>query len=72
MPNLKYVGLFLIIIIFGILFIPKIIDRVSSNTIVQSNRTQSAEPLSYIVLNGEPKKVPSFAFYKSRQLVYFK
>ena len=62
MPNLKYVGLFLIIIIFGILFIPKIIDRVSSNTIVQSNRTQSAEPLSYIVLNGEPKKVPSFAF----------
>ena len=62
MPNLKYVGLFLIIIIFGILFIPKIIDRVSSNTIVQSNRTQSAEPLSYIVLNGEPKKVPSFDF----------
>ena len=62
MPNLKYVGLFLIIIIFGILFIPKIIDRVSSNTIVQSNRTQSAEPLSYIVLNGKSKKVPSFAF----------
>ena len=25
MPNLKYVGLFLIIIIFGILFIPKIV-----------------------------------------------
>ena len=62
MPNLKYVGLFLIIIIFAILFIPKIIDRVSTNPMVESNRSQSAEPLSYIVLNGEAKKVPSFAF----------
>ena len=41
MPNLKYVGLFLIIIIFAILFIPKIIDRVSTNTMVESNRSMN-------------------------------
>ena len=40
MPSLKYVGLFLIIIIFGMLFIPKIIDRVNSDSIVDSSRSQ--------------------------------
>ena len=62
MPSLKYVGLFLIIIIFGMLFIPKIIDRVNSDSIVDSSRSQSAEPLNFIVLNGEAKKVLPFMF----------
>jgi protein SCO1/2 len=51
MSKLKYVGLFLVIIIFGIVFIPKILNRITDQTIVESNRSQSAVPLNYIVLN---------------------
>ena len=69
MPSLKYVGLFLIIIIFGMLFIPKIIDRVNSDSIVDSSRSQSAEPLNFIVLNGEAKKVLPFMFTNQDSLL---
>ena len=62
MSKLKYVGLFLVVLIFGILFIPKIIDRVKNDTIVQDGRSKSGEPLQYITLNGEAKKVPEFTF----------
>ena len=68
MPKLKYVGLFLVILLFGILFIPKIISRISEQTIVEDNRSQSAEPLQYIVLNGEAKKVPAFTFLNQDSL----
>ncbi|MGY8923293.1 MAG: SCO family protein, partial [Flavobacteriales bacterium] len=69
MPSLKYVGLFLIIIIFGILFIPKIIERINSNSIIDSSRTQSAAPLNYIILNNQTKKVPSFIFKNQDSLL---
>ena len=63
MSKLKYVGLFLVIIIFGILSIPEILNRINNQKIVDSNRTQSAEPLQYVILNGEPKRVPDFTFF---------
>jgi len=69
MPSLKYVSLFLIIIIFGILFVPKIIDRIKSNSIVDTSRSQSAEPLNFIVLNDKAKKVPSFVFENQDRLL---
>ncbi|MDC1031377.1 SCO family protein [Flavobacteriaceae bacterium] len=69
MPSLKFVGLFLIIIIFGILFVPKIIDRINSNSVVDTSRSQSAEPLNYIVLNDKAKKVPSFVFENQDRLL---
>lgn len=65
----KYIGLFLIIILFGILFLPKIYNRISQEKIVDSSRSQSAEPLSYIVLNGEAKKVPDFTFLNQDSLI---
>ena len=52
MSKLKYVGLFLVIIIFGILSIPEILNRINNQKIVDSNRTQSAEPLQYVILNS--------------------
>jgi protein SCO1/2 len=64
----KYVGLFLVILIFGVLFIPKIIDRISNNAVVQDGRSASAEPLQYIVLNGEAKRVPEFTFLNQDSL----
>lgn len=65
----KYIGLFLIIILFGILFLPKIYNRISQEKIVNSSRSQAAEPLSYVVLNGEAKKVPDFTFLNQDSLI---
>lgn len=68
MNKLKYVGLFLVVLIFGILFIPKIINRINTDTIVQDGRSKSAQPLQYITLNGEAKSVPEFTFLNQDSL----
>lgn len=68
--NYSYIGIAFIILIFGILFIPKIIDRISNNTIVEEDRLniktekskKSKSDLTFIEINGEPKKVPAFSF----------
>jgi protein SCO1/2 len=60
MKNFSYIGLIILLIVFGLLFIPKIVDRVANNTQVESNRSVPAKPLTYIKLNGEAKKVPEF------------
>ena len=65
--NYSYVGVGFIILIFGIIFIPKIITRVSNDTTVENDRlnidneTQKSD-LAYLEINGSPKKVPSFSF----------
>ena len=68
MDKFKYVGLFLVVLIFGILFVPKIINRISSDTIVQDGRSKSGQPLQYITLNGEAKSVPEFTFLNQDSL----
>jgi len=60
MKNFRYIGLIIILILFGLIFIPKIVDRIANNTQVESNRSVPAKPLAYIKLNGEAKKVPEF------------
>ena len=56
------IGLVAVLLIFGYLFIPKIIKRLSEDQTITSNR--SVKPghtaLDFIRLNGEPKKVPGF------------
>ena len=69
MKNYRYVGLILLLIVFGLLFIPKIIDRVANNTQVESNRSVPAKPLAYIKLNGEAKKVPEFLMLNQDSLL---
>ena len=69
MRNTKYIGLILVIIIFGIIFIPKIVSRVNNRKIVESNRSQSSIPLQYVFLNGEAKKVPEFAFINQDSII---
>lgn len=64
------IGLIIILLIFGYLFIPKIIDRLSNKATVSSNR--SVKPgytaLDFIRLNGEAKKVPEFIFLNQDSL----
>ena len=67
--NYKYLGLIFIIIVFALLFIPKIIERLRSDTAVQDNRSAPAKPLAYIKLNGEAKRVPDFLMYNQDSLL---
>ena len=58
----KYYSLILsfILIVIAIRLFPVIIDRIANSQIVENNRSTESDPLSYITLNGEAKKVPSF------------
>jgi len=75
--NYSYVGITFIILVFGIIFIPKIIDRVSEGDIIRDEsrskdvstsdlKTKTAKQnksdLAYLEINGAPKKVPAFSF----------
>ncbi len=67
-----YVWVSLVILVFGIIFVPKIIDRVKSGTVVQNDRMNvkdnSAE-LSYVLLDGKKRRVPSFEFVNQDSLL---
>ncbi|CAI8245683.1 MAG: SCO1 protein [Formosa sp. Hel1_33_131] len=66
----SYVGVSFIILIFGIIVVPKIIDRIQNNDVTRSeSRSKDVQmtvsdstPLSYLVINGEAKKVMPFSF----------
>lgn len=67
--NYSYVGIALIILVFGIIFIPKIVDRIRNNDIIrnESRSDQTSEKsyvsdLAFLEINGTPKKVPAFSF----------
>ena len=68
--NNSYIGVSFIILIFFIIFIPKIVDRIQNDDIVRSgsrsakidNLITDSEPLPFLEINGEKKKVPAFNF----------
>jgi len=67
-----YVWVSLIILVFGIIFVPKIIDRVKSGTTVQNDRMNlkdNSAALSYVLLNGKKRRVPSFEFVNQDSLL---
>ncbi len=70
--NYSYIWVSLVILVFGIIFIPKIVDRVKSGTIVESNRMNvksGDEELFYITLNDQKRRVPSFNFLNQDSLL---
>ena len=67
--NYSYIGIAFIILVFGIIFIPKIIDRISNEDISRQvgrsdQKTEKAKvsDLAFIEINEIPKKVPKFSF----------
>lgn len=70
--NYTYVWVSLIVLIFGIIFIPKIVDRINGGTVVQNDRMNiknSNDKLSYLILDGKKRKVPPFAFVNQDSLL---
>ncbi len=75
--NYSYIGITFIILVFGIIFIPKIINRVSKDDITrdesrsegvsisnasEKDSNKNKSDLAYLEINGKPKKVPVFSF----------
>ena len=69
--NYSYIGIAFIILVFGIIFIPRIIDRISNNDISRQesrsdlkgeNKVVDSEALVFIENNGVKRKVPPFSF----------
>ena len=68
--NYSYISIAFIILVFGIIFVPKIVTRVQAGDISRTEsrsenvilQTTDATPLSYLIINGERKKVMPFSF----------
>ena len=65
----SYIGLSLIILVFGIIFIPKIVKTITSDEVVKADRlnvkgaekrSNTNKKLAYIEINGKKKKAPDF------------
>ena len=68
----NYIWVALIILIFGIIFVPRIVDRLKEGEIVEHDRISQDpdnQPLSYIYLDGEKRKVPPFALRNQDSLL---
>ena len=58
--NIKYIGLFIIIILFGAFSLPKIYERVVNSDITDSNRLNTNERLAYLTISDQKRKAPDF------------
>lgn len=67
-----YVWVSLIILVFGIIVIPRIVNRLKNGETVENNRlanTNTISDLSFILNNGQKRKVPEFSFINQDSLV---
>jgi len=67
-----YVWVSLVILVFGIIFIPRIIERLKSDTVVENDRISikdNSGDLAFVMLNGKKRKVPSFEFLNQDSLL---
>ncbi len=66
-----YVWVSLVVLVFGIIFIPRIIDRIKDGTVVEKDRMNIKDnngDLAFVLLNGKKRKVPSFEFINQDSL----
>ena len=69
MKKYSYVGISFIVLIFGIWFFPKIMDRLEGDSLKKNTRLNFSKELNYVKLNGEKKKVPDFIFKNQDNLL---
>ena len=70
MKNKKNIFTIILVIVFGLVFVPRIIDRLVNNDVSRSesrslkldNFEKNIDSLPYLIINDERKKVPGFKF----------
>ena len=70
--NYTYIWISLVVLVFGIIFVPKIVDRVKEGSVAQHDRLNlkdANDKLAYIEMNGTRRKVPPFAFVDQDSLL---
>ena len=65
--NYSYIGIAFIILVFGIIFIPRIVDKVSKGETVEKDRMnivgkERNKKLLYLKIDGKARSVPEFLF----------
>lgn len=69
--NYSYIGIAFILLVFGIIFIPRIVDRIKGGDVTRSESRSKdlstdnkdyVSDLMFLKINDEPKKVPPFSF----------
>lgn len=65
--NYSYIGIAFIILVFGIIFIPRIVNSVKEESIVEKDRMniegkERNRKLLYLKINGKARSVPDFLF----------
>ena len=68
MKKYSYIGVSFIVLIFGIIFFPRIIERIENQSISDTKRLSKSDELSYIKLNQEKRKVADFLFLNQDSL----
>lgn len=67
-----YVWVSLVILVFGIIFIPRIINRIKKGTVVENDRMNvkdNSGDLAFVMLNEKKRRVPSFEFLNQDSLL---
>ena len=62
MRRYSYIAIAFIILVFGIIVIPRIVSRIQESNFVDTTRLSAQKSLAFIELNGEAKRVPDFIF----------
>ena len=62
MKKYSYVGISFIILVFGIWFFPKIMNRIDQSAVSYDKRLDNFKDLSFVKLNDIKRKVPGFVF----------
>ena len=74
MKKYSYVGISFIILLFGIIFVPRIVDRIKNTKIVTNTRMSADnritnEKLAFIKLDNVKKQIPKFALLNQDSLL---
>ena len=67
-----YVWVSLVVLIFGIVFIPRIVDSIKSGKVVKNDRMNVKDntgKLAFVLMNGKKRKVPAFEFFDQDSLL---
>jgi len=75
MNRKKNIIIIILILSFGLVFVPRIIDRVKNDDVSRSesrslkfdNFEKNIEPVAYLLVNKERKKVPDFKFINQNE-----